>query len=94
MVLVFTRIAGERFNENQEYALLQYMEVTDLIAAVEQTTGCVCQRCSSKDEVTHILRQVPNSLKHQCLSMVERFGTERLQTIQGFLDVFIGNHAF
>lgn len=53
--IVLIGITGS--NESQDYAFLQYTDVTRLIDAVNKTLGCVCLRWNADDGVNYNLRQ-------------------------------------
>lgn len=91
LLLFSIRIRG--IIESQDYSFSQYIYMARPIDTVDETLRRVHLRSSTDDEVDCSLRRGTVISKQGDLSVREFFEMERLETLQGCVDVLRANHA-
>lgn len=91
-ILQLLIIRSRKSFESPEIIFLQYTDLFHRIYIVDEKLGCVCLRCATNGSVDHSLGKVTCSLEHRHLRLSQWFAMKRLHTLQGHVNVLIGNH--
>ena len=89
-VLLLFRLSDDKVSVSEEYAYVQFMEVTKSLSAIDDALGCVCLRWSTDDETDHTLDQ-DRVLQESQIEVGEWFGLVPFSAITGVVQTLRSN---
>lgn len=91
-VLLLFRLCAAGLGDKQEFAYIQYMEVTDAITGVDRALDCVCLTWATTDEVDRTLN-IEQSLRGTQVQEGEYYGLVPVSSIISTVSVVRSNIA-
>lgn len=89
-VLLLFRLCATRVGNIQEFAYVQYMEVTDAITGADRALDCLCLRWATADEVDRTLN-IEQSLRGRQVDEGEYYGLIPFSSIISTVNVVRSN---
>lgn len=91
-VLLLFKLSATGYGDIQEFAYVQYMEVTDAVSGVDRALDCVCLRWATADEVDRTLN-IEQSLQGTQVQEGEYYGLVPFNSIISTVSVVRSNIA-
>ena len=91
-VLLLFKLTATGYGDIQEFAYVQYMEVTDAVSGVDRALDCVCLRWATADEVDRTLN-IEQSLQGNQVQEGEYYGLVPFNSIISTVSVVRSNIA-